>query len=239
MFKKAIRILVMICLAALFISTQVVQAATEIQQAATELQQDPIFQAIAAGCQKLKNPQNMLDNEEIRNLGGAGTDMADFLLRARCEGMEKMLTAKYGSIFNTINSAELGIGKTTTYTYKNLCYSFYKLQYEIRDNPTAIVKLILMFSYPEIKHKSDRNRIGEFMPYFFAGTVDYLTTISLVEIEKLVYVNDIGRPEIYKRFYSALLTGNVNDALWALNRIPDKEAAHVVDFCARVRGEKR
>lgn len=96
-----------------------------------------------------------------------------------------------------------------------------------------------MFSYPDIEKKNDPNSFGEFTPYVFSGTVDYLTTLSLVELEKLLYKNDIGRPEIYKRFYSALLTGDVNDALWALNRIPDKEAEHAIDFCARVRGEKR
>ena len=206
--------------------------------AAEELRQDPVFQAIAAGCQKLKNPQNMLDNEVIKTIDN-GSKMGDFLLRARCEGTEKMLTAKYGSISNAISSSKLGIGETTTYTYRNLCYSFSKLQYSIRNNPTAIVKLILMFSYPEIEKKNDPNSFGEFTPYVFSGTVDYLTTLSLVELEKLLYKNDIGRPEIYKRFYSALLTGNVNDALWALNRIPDKEAKHAIDFCAKIRGEKR
>jgi len=207
--------------------------------AAEELQKDPIFKAVEAGCQKLKNPQSMLDNENIRNLNGGGSGMADFLLRAKCEGTEKMITAKYGSIYNAMNSAKLGIGVTTTYMYKNLCYSFSKLQYKIRDNPTAIVKLILMFSYPEFEKKNDPESLREFTPYVLSGTVDYLTTLTLVELEKLVYVNDIGRPEIYKRFYSALLTGDVNDALRALNRIPDKEAQKAIDFCAKVRGEKR
>lgn len=194
--------------------------------------EDEVIQKTKSGCQKIENPSRFIDKHWVDAMKKGGVSKAAFIISS-CKTAEKLLTLKYGNVISTFSNVRLGIGQNVSYSYQTFCSTLGGLHERLTEK--RVLKLLILISLPAISQTGYFNAV----PYIVSGIPEEINEMVLIDIDILLYEKSgAERPAAYKKFYTALFTGDVDAAVASIDSMPDEYIYKTYNTCLKIENKK-